>query len=90
MNLGHQSARTSCCIECNIGVVSHPWAIRTFNSLPKIGRSSMDVPLLLVADEHLTGPEWVTVDALPAALRPAAAGLGKFANHGSTVGRGSE
>ena len=30
----------------------------------------MDVPLLLVADEHLTGPEWVTVDALPAALRP--------------------
>lgn len=85
----HQSAGTSYCIECSIGVVSHPWAIGTFNSLPKIGKSAVDVPLLLVADEHLTGHEWVTVDAFcRRRYGPAAAGLGKFANHGSTVDRG--
>ena len=90
MSLGHQSARTSCCIECNIGVVSHPWAIQTFNSLPKIGRSSMDVPLLLVTDEHLTGPECAVTHSAGGSTAQPLQGLGKFANHGSTVDRGSD
>jgi|SRR6478752_6596105 hypothetical protein len=40
----------------------------------------------LVADEHLTRPETIAVDALSRCRdRPTGAGLSQFANHGSTV-----